>query len=514
MRGLSRRGALGLGAAGLGSLFLPSLSKTVRAQETNDKRKILFIYADAGWTVPHMLMRPPWAPAEWSTYNPWDPAFAVKPDELEWEFDLNDSRLTENDFSRVLKPFYRHRDKMIMTEGLAMLSTGLDKNGDGHAKAHLGCMSATPSVGAADGVKSKGSTPSIDQMINEHIRKTNPDHDSLNYRLWKEESFHEYLYRSDGSGGAVRLPTEWDPNAAFTRLFANAGGAPSGGGDPLDTGKGFAFANALAQFDRMTPRLAREDRQKLESHRQMLSELQRRLGRTVSCDAPSAPVATGGMSRGEAYKANIDSFATMIATAFGCGLTRVASMGFLGVPPEEYGVPPEASIHHEYEHVSSPFAPLFNMDGNPTEEWKNAEEGMVRRNIWQAEQVAKIVDILAAVPDGSGSLLDSTLVVYLSELSHGNHGHEHYPIIMFGNLDGAVTPGRYIKYKQANPNPYDRNYMNQYTGTPHSHLFISILQSFGLDIDFLGAESVRGSVPDKNFVAQVSLTGPLPRLKV
>ena len=72
MSRFSRRGALGLGAAGLGSLLLPSLGKTVRAQEMNDKRKVLFIYADAGWTVPEMIMRPPWAPAEWSTYNPWD----------------------------------------------------------------------------------------------------------------------------------------------------------------------------------------------------------------------------------------------------------------------------------------------------------------------------------------------------------------------------------------------------------------------------------------------------------
>lgn len=479
----------------------------------NAKRKVLFVYADAGWTVPHMLMRPAWAPPEWSTYNPWDPKFETTPDEMEWEFALNDPRLAEDDFSRVLKPFYRHRDKMIMTEGLAMLSTGLDKFGDGHAKAHLACMSATPSTGAADGVKSSASTPSIDQMINEHIRQTNPDHDSLNYRLWKEESFHEYLYRSDGNGGAVRLPTEWDPSAAFTRLFANAGGGGSAGSDdPLDAGKGFAFSTALAQFARMAPKLAREDRLKLESHREMLSELQRRLGRVVSCDAPSAPAATTGMSRGEAYEANIESFATMIATAFGCGLTRVASMGLLAVPPELFGVPAEASIHHEYEHVSSPFAPLFDMKGSPTEAWKTAEEGMVRRNIWQAEQVAKILDTLASVPDGAGTLLDSTLVVYVSELSHGNHGHEHYPILMFGNFDGAVTPGRYIKYKQNNPNPWGRNYLNQYTGTPHSHLFVSILQAFGIDADYLGAPSIAGAVG--NVQRTVSLSGPLPRLKV
>ena len=77
-----------------------------------------------------------------------------------------------------------------------------------------------------------------------------------------------------------------------------------------------------------------------------------------------------------------------------------------------------------------------------------------------------------------------------------------------------MTPGRYIKYKQNNPNPYDRNYMNEYTGTPHSHLFVSICQAFGMDVDWLGAASVPGSVPHRNIQGTVSLSGPLPRLKV
>jgi len=34
--------------------------------------------------------------------------------------------------------------------------------------------------------------------------------------------------------------------------------------------------------------------------------------------------------------------------------------------------------------------------------------------------------LLKATPDGDGTLLETTLVVYLSEISHGNHGHEFY----------------------------------------------------------------------------------------
>jgi hypothetical protein len=513
MRRFSRRGALGLGAAGLGSLLLPSLTKEVRAQEANDRRKVLFIYADAGWTSRHTFMRPPWAPPEWSVYNPWHPDFSTKPDTLEWEFDMTDSRLTEADFSPVLKPFYRHRQHLTMLEGLAMLSTALDKFGDGHAKGHLGCMSGTPSASAIDGTKSNASTASMDQRINEFIRLTSPDHDSLNFRMSSGEPFHAFVYRSDGNGGAVRLACESDPRAAFNRLFGNV--TPTGSGDPLDAGRNFAFATALAQFNRMAPKLSSDDRLKLQTHRDMFAQLQRRLGQTVNCAAPAQPGDTTGLTRGERFETNIDAFGTMIATAFGCGLSRVASLGLTGVPPELYGLAPEAAIHEEYEHPSDPFKLWTEMKGTPTEEWTRAENGMLQRNIYQAEQVAKIIDILSKTPDGDGTLMDTTLVVYVSELSHGSHGHEHYPIMLFGKLDGVVTPGRYIKYKQDNPIPYPRNYSNEFTGQPHSHLFVSICQAFGMEIDHLeGAEKVQGNAVHANVKAEISLSGPLPRLKV
>jgi hypothetical protein len=491
-------------------LFLPSLGK-VEAAEPVATRRILFIYAEGGATNRHVRMRPPWAPPEWNEYDAYDPKFALVPDELEWEFSLTDPRLEESHFSRVLQPLYRHRDQMLALEGLAMLSTALDNYGDGHARGHIGCMSATASVAEFDGVKSRAGTPSMDQRINEFLRQTDPTHRSLEYRPGAGDLFHEFLYRSDGNGGAVRLPVETDPAAAYERLFGTFN-APTP--QPLDVGRDAAFATALKQFDRITPKLSGADRVKLESHRQMLAELQSRYGRTLSCELPPEPGIASGLSRGEQRVAEIEAFAKLIAAGFGCGLSRVATLGLCNTPPEAYGLPAEAAIHHEYEHKSDPFAVGYQMDGKPTDEFLDAEEGMVKRNIWQAEQVAKVLDALRAVPEGGGTLLDNTLVVYVHELSHGGHGHEHWPVMLFGGFAGAVTPGRYIKYKQNNPNPWRRNFLNEWTGTPHSQLFVSILQAFGMDVDWLGAPSVEGEVPHKDIKGTVSLSGPLPRLTV
>jgi hypothetical protein len=120
--------------------------------------------------------------------------------------------------------------------------------------------------------------------------------------------------------------------------------------------------------------------------------------------------------------------------------------------------------------------------------------------------------LLKSVPAGDGTLLDSTLVVYMSEISHGNHGHEYHPTIMFGSGGGMVTPGRYIKYpinlpRPSSPYGFDTD-VNAFSGYPHSRLLVSILQGFGLDVDYLGAPSLEG------YSGTIDLSGPLPRLKV
>jgi hypothetical protein len=103
----------------------------------------------------------------------------------------------------------------------------------------------------------------------------------------------------------------------------------------------------------------------------------------------------------------------------------------------------------------------------------------------------------------------------MSELGHGNHGHEHYPSLIFGSGGGMITPGRYIKYAQNNPNPWGRNYYNEYTGTAHSKLLVSLAQGFGLEMNDFGAATVPGEAPHvANSNRDVELSGPLPRLKV
>ena len=518
---LDRRRFLSLGAAALGGIaggssLLRSLE--AYADESVNKRRLLVLYADGGWTSPDVFMRPPGAPAAWTAYNQWRPSDSLVPDDTEWEFDLSDPGLQENDFSRVLRPLYRHRSKMTVMEGLGMLSTGLDPHGDAHAAAHLAVLSGAPAAfeDPTQGAKSHASEPSIDQRVHEHLALSEPHLQSLNFRHWANRGdgvrFHEFLNRSDGMGGAQRVAVQTNPQEAHQFLFGF--GQPSVEPDAFALAQNDMLSMSLGQFDAMLPRLSSNDRIRLEAHREMLNKLKLDLATPLDCGAVPPPGSIDGMSRAEQMEADFDWFAELAVAALACGASRVASLA-VSVPPEAYGLDASTSIHHEYEHETDPFGgfgqgTIFENVADAL--YTSRYEAMVARNVVQAEHVARVLDLLDSVPEEDGTLLDNTLVLYVSELSHGNHGHEHHPFMLFGGGAGAVTPGRYLKYPQNNPNPWNRNYRNEFTCTPHSHLLISIAQAFGIDLDHIAAPSVEGVVPHLNISGTVSLSGPLPRL--
>ena len=234
-------------------------------------------------------MRPPWAPAEWSSYNPWDPAQSNKPDDLEWEFDLTDSRLTQDHFSAVLKPLFRHRKKMMVLEGLNMLSTAWDtEGGDGHAQGHVAALCG--SAGRKyDGVKAVAVTPSIDQVISDFLRRTDPAHQSLDFRpsarRVRDEYFHEWLFKADSTGQVTRLPVEVNPETAYSRLF----GTSTTGTDPRSAARRNLLSLIRDQYRAVGNQVGAADRVKLDKHRQMIEDLQSSLGVVRSCDRRTPP---------------------------------------------------------------------------------------------------------------------------------------------------------------------------------------------------------------------------------
>lgn len=482
--------------------------------------RFLLLYGGGGWTPRATFMRPSFSEPTWGH---WSDILRIAngrelpnttPERSEFDFSFTDARMTRADMSRVLDPFWEVRSKLMAFEGLAMLSTGWDRFGDAHAQNHLAAATGGPGAYAYDGVKSHALLPSLDQRVLAHVKTTDPTAISLDFnpnvgRYSGTSGFHYFLYSQNAMGGTDRLPTEGDPEVVAARLF--------GGPDP-DTAdmerRALAQRAMFAQLQRhygdLASRTSGLDRSRLEAHRMLLSELDARLAAPrPTCEGPLvSPV--GGLDRAAAYESDWNAFADIMVAGFACGLSRVGSISLKDIPPEAYGLPPETDIHHDYEHNSDPLS-YYTEEGGMVA----AEEGMIQRQLFQARLVARLVQRMDQIPDlGGGTVLDNTIVLYVSELANGNHGSEYCPFLVFGGGAIGLRTGRYLKYPQDLPNPWSRNYFNEHTGTPHSRLYIGLLQRLGLDVEYLHEPSIVGTVPHLTDTEEtvIDMSTPLPRL--
>jgi hypothetical protein len=87
-------------------------------------------------------------------------------------------------------------------------------------------------------------------------------------------------------------------------------------------------------------------------------------------------------------------------------------------------------------------------------------------------QVLKhLLDKMQATPDGDGSLLDHSMLVYGSAMGDGNqHAFHDIPTLVFGKGAGRLRTGRHVKHQDV----------------PMTNLLVSLLDKVGVPIDTLG----------------------------
>lgn len=496
-----------LQAAGLvgSSFFLPS----AHSAPGDGPRRVIFLLNNQGWVRSKWAMKPPGAPSNLSeNADPHGPDTNNLVDNDEWEFDFGG--MTEDELSVGLKPLHRHLGRTLALDGLTLAyNTSMDEYGDGHAKGWCASLTGNVSAYAITGQKSYAKSPSIDQLIAKHLRANDAaltDLVSLEYTLSSSFPFHHYIYGERPDGSAVKLPAETNPAKAFDRLFPGSGGT-----DPV-ADRQLAVTDAVAgRYESLQARLSGEDKAKLQLHRDLVRDVQKRLETlaTLQCTQPVRYDEPDGASKGEKWLAEFDAFSTLAVTAMSCGLTRVATIQFGDTPVDL--IDGSGDLHHDYAHPSDPdneFKP------DTFDAWNEGHRVMTNAMVRQTELAAQLADKLDAIPEGNGTMLDNTLIVMLNELSHGGHGHDQYPVVMIGGFGGAFRMGRYIRWPRNNPNPFDRNWGRQYYGKPHVHLLTSICNAMGLSVDNLGLESVQGAVKtgDPRPSGTIDMTGPLDRL--
>lgn len=466
---LNRRNFLAATGLGAGSLFLPSLSSQAGAQMAPPKR-IVFI-----------------ATAHGTVYDNWKMRRSGLGEDANWEMSLGD--VDEASMSEILRPLHAHRNDLLVLDGISLVSSIGDIGYNEHEKGQATALTGTR-IALVQGSTALASGPSVDQVIAAGVRRAD--------RL---SSLELQVYGGPGSSmvysdARVRISASENVNEVFQRLF------PGGGDnteltdrDRVRLGQQSVLERVRGRYERLVPRLSGEDRRKLELHRDHVRDLELRIGalRTANCTSPELP------SRPREddpawYAGQTDAMFRLIASAFSCDLTRVATLQLGQLPNEAFGAPP-GDVHQAYAHQVRSNA--------------DARQQMTNYHRLHAGQVRDFITLLKSIPEGNGTLFDSTGIVWMNELASGDHKMEPWPVVMAGNLQGAFRTGRVIRWAPSVPTPDPEGWQSgPIVGTPHNKLYVSLCRAMGVDRNSVGLESL----PARNTGERVDLTGSLDRL--
>jgi hypothetical protein len=105
------------------------------------------------------------------------------------------------------------------------------------------------------------------------------------------------------------------------------------------------------------------------------------------------------------------------------------------------------------------------------------KEKIAKINRYHIEQFAYFLDKLKSIPEGQGTVLDNSIVVYGSGIADGNaHNHDNLPVLVAGKGGGTIAPGRHVRYSKE---------------TPMTNLYLSMLDRLGVTVERLGDSTGR-----------------------
>src|SRR5262249_54148344 len=145
------------------------------------------------------------------------------------------------------------------------------------------------------------------------------------------------------------------------------------------------------------------------------------------------------------------------------------------IEPTDIGYPASPGIHEGYAHSS------FDDGSEPFK--PESETAMTIYNQWYAARFASLLSQLDAILEGSGTLLDHSSVVWLTELGTPTHQHVNVPVVVAGGGDGFFRTDTYVRYPRTIPAPYDMRHTPPFLGPGISRFHVTCMRAMGLPDD-------------------------------
>jgi hypothetical protein len=242
----------------------------------------------------------------------------------------------------------------------------------------------------------------------------------------------------------------------FERLFGDGGSAGQRMARAKNTGS--ILDSVIKEVGFLDKTLGPGDRTKLSEYLDSVRDIEQRIQTTSSQEAHSIELPDRPIDIPSSFDEHTKLMLDLITLAYRADVTRVFSMIFarelssrtfptLGVPEQHHAV-----SHHR---------------NDPELIAKKA-----RIDVHHVELLSYFLTKLQSTPDGDGSLLDHSLILYGGGMGDGNlHRHFDLPCVLVGKLGGQFKTGLHVAYPD---------------NTPMTNLLLTILDGAGVHIDKLG----------------------------
>ena len=255
------------------------------------------------------------------------------------------------------------------------------------------------------------------------------------------------------------LPVEINPRAVFERLF--------GDGETTDPTVRLAALKEQSSIldyitddvSRLSPGLGARDKNKLDQYLTAIRDIERRIQKAEEQNASvKMPVMDRPSGIPEEFEDHAKLMIDLQTLAFQADMTRVITfMMAREGSTRSYRTINVTEGHHPLTHHAGDAAKI---------------EKVAKINNLHVQMFAYMLGKMQSTPDGDGSLLDHSMVIYGSSISDGNaHTHHDLPIVLAGGGAGQIKGGRHIRYPKE---------------TPMNNLLISVLGKAGVPAEKLG----------------------------
>lgn len=362
------------------------------------------------------------------------------------------------DLSTTLSPLAPYRDQTVVVSGLAQGQAEALGDGNGeHTRATATWLNGVHPRETEGADVRAGKT--ADQIAADQLGRTTPlgslelaiDQDFLvgscdngysciymNTIAWRDET--------------TPLPMQNNPRVVFERLFGD-------GGSTADRQSEFkkdrsildAISSDLARLQR---EIGAGDQARVAQYLDAVRAIERRIQLSEQKDT-ELPELERPVGIPESYREHVELMFDLTALAYQVDMTRVFTFMLgrelngraypeIGIPDSHHGL-----SHHRYDPE------------------KLAQ--LAKINTYHVSLFTHFLDELANTPDGDGSLLDHSLLMYGASLSDSNkHSHFDLPLLLVGGGAGQLKGGRHLQY------PRD---------TPMTNLLVSQLDKAGVRLD-------------------------------